>query len=109
MRRGFWFAAGAAAGVYGMVRARRVAEALTVDGLRDRVGAAVVGARMFRDELAQGIVEAETGLRERYQVAAAAPRRGLAAAETGATALAAGADDGREHTDDVREHQEGTD
>jgi hypothetical protein len=64
MSRGLWFVAGAGAGVYGMVRARRAAEALTIDGLRDRVGAAVVGARLFRDEVAQGRADAESGLRE---------------------------------------------
>ena len=37
MSRTLWFVAGAGAGVYGMVRGRRAAEALTVDGLRDRV------------------------------------------------------------------------
>lgn len=65
MSRGLWFVAGAGAGVYAMIRGRRAAEALTVDGLRDRVGAAVVGARMFRDEVAQGKADAETGLRQR--------------------------------------------
>ena len=65
MSRGLWFVAGAGAGVYAAIRARRAAEVLTVDGLRDRVGAAVVGARMFRDEVAQGKAEAETDLRER--------------------------------------------
>ncbi|WP_141013429.1 DUF6167 family protein [Nocardioides sambongensis] len=67
MSRGLWFGAGIAAGVYGMVRARRAAEVLTVDGLRDRVGAVFVGARMFREELDQGRVEAEHDLRERYR------------------------------------------
>ena len=57
--------AGAGVGIYGMIRARRAAETFTVDGMRDRVGAAVVGARMFRDEVAQGRAEAESGLRER--------------------------------------------
>lgn len=65
MNRSFWFVAGAGAGVYAAVRARRTAEALSVDGLRDRVGAAVVGARIFRDEVAQGRADAETDLRER--------------------------------------------
>lgn len=74
MRRGFWFAAGAAAGVYGMVKARRVAEALTADGIRDRASAASVGARMFRDELHQGMADAEVALRDRYEVAAARHR-----------------------------------
>jgi hypothetical protein len=74
VRRGFWFAAGAAAGVYGMVKARRVAEAFTADGLRDRASAASVGARMFREEFHHGRTDAEAGLRESYQVAAARHR-----------------------------------
>jgi hypothetical protein len=69
MSRGLWFVAGAGVGIYGMIRARRAAEAFTVDGMRDRVGAAVVGARMFRDEVAQGRADAESGLRERLGLA----------------------------------------
>ena len=65
MRRGLWFVAGAGTGIYAMIRGRRAAEALTADGLRDRVGAAFVGARMFRDEVAQGRADAETDLRDR--------------------------------------------
>ncbi len=71
MRRGFWFAAGAAAGAYGMVKARRVAEAFTADGVRDRASAATVGARMLREEFHQGRTDAETDLRERYALAVA--------------------------------------
>jgi hypothetical protein len=66
VRRGFWFVAGAGAGVYAMVRGRRVAEAFTADGLHDRWQALTLGARMFRDEVAQGQAEAETELRERF-------------------------------------------
>jgi hypothetical protein len=66
VRRGLWFLAGAGAGVYAMTRARRLAEALTVDGLTDRLHAVGVGARMLRDEVAQGQAEAETHLRERF-------------------------------------------
>ncbi|MDO9378558.1 MAG: DUF6167 family protein [Nocardioidaceae bacterium] len=69
MSRALWFAAGAGAGLYAAVRARRAAELLTVEGLQDRVGAAVVGLRMFRDEVAQGRADAETHLRERMGVA----------------------------------------
>ncbi len=65
MRRGVWFAAGAGAGAYVVVRGRRAVEALTAEGLRDRVGAAFVGARMFRDEVAQGRAEAEPDVRRR--------------------------------------------
>ena len=66
MSRGVWFVAGAGAGVYAMVRGRRAAEVFTADGLRDRVGALVLGARLFRDEVAQGSVEKEADLREQY-------------------------------------------
>jgi hypothetical protein len=66
MSRALWFAVGAGAGVYGMVRGRRAAEALTADGLRDRVEALTLGARLFRDEVAQGTAERETELRERF-------------------------------------------
>ncbi|MGB0098869.1 MAG: DUF6167 family protein [Nocardioides sp.] len=65
MRRGLWFAAGAGTAVYVMVRGRRAAEAFTVDGLQDRVGAAAVGMRLLRDEVAQGRAEKESELRER--------------------------------------------
>ena len=68
MRRGFWFLAGAGAGVYGMVRGRRAAEAFTAEGLHDRMGALFLGARMFRDEVAQGAADRETELRERFAV-----------------------------------------
>ncbi len=68
MSRTLWFVAGAGAGVYGMFRGRRAAEALTVDGLRDRVEALTLGARLFRDEVAQGTAERETELRERFGV-----------------------------------------
>ncbi|MBO0847191.1 MAG: hypothetical protein J2P22_17455 [Nocardioides sp.] len=66
MRRGLWFVAGAGVGMYAMVRARRLAQAFTADGLSDRWQALTLGARMFRDEVAQGQAEAETELRERF-------------------------------------------
>jgi hypothetical protein len=65
MRRGLWFAAGAGVGVYAMIRGRRAAEALTADGLHDRLQALGLGARMLRDEVASGKAEAEVRLRER--------------------------------------------
>lgn len=65
MRRTFWFVAGAGAGVYALTKARRAAEALTVDGLRDRVSGAAAAARIFRDEVAAGQHEKESELRER--------------------------------------------
>jgi hypothetical protein len=74
VRRSFWFVAGAATGVYGMVKVRRVVEAFTADGIRDRANAASVGARMWREEFQQGMTDAETDLRERYGIAAARQR-----------------------------------
>ena len=68
MNRGLWFVAGAGAGIYAMIRGRRAAEALTVDGLQDRFNGLAVGVRMFRDEVAQGAADRETELRERFAV-----------------------------------------
>ncbi|WP_205473444.1 DUF6167 family protein [Nocardioides sp. SYSU D00038] len=70
MSRGLWFVAGAGAGIYVMVRGRRAAEALTVDGISDRLNGAAVGLRMFRDEVAQGKADKESELRERFAVPA---------------------------------------
>ena len=66
MNRGLWFVAGAGAGIYVMIRGRRAAEALTVDGLQDRLNGLAVGLRMFGDEVAEGKAEKETELRERF-------------------------------------------
>jgi hypothetical protein len=66
MRRGVWFVAGAGAGVYAMIRGRRLVEAFTAEGIGDRWHALALGARLFRDEVAQGQAEAETELRERF-------------------------------------------
>lgn len=66
MSRGVWFIAGAGAGIYAVARGRRAAEALTVDGLRDRWSGLTLGARMLAEEVAQGQAEKETELRERF-------------------------------------------
>jgi hypothetical protein len=66
MRRGFWFVAGAGAGVYVMIKARRAAEAITPDGVRDRLAGLSVGAQLFVEELRTGMDERETELRERF-------------------------------------------
>jgi hypothetical protein len=65
VNRVVWFAAGAGAGVYAMVKARRTAEAFTPDGLRDRLAGLSVGAHLFGDEVRTGMVEKETELRRR--------------------------------------------
>ena len=65
MSRGLWFVAGAGAGAYVVVRARRAAELLTADGLRDRAAGLRLGLRLLREEVAQGAAERETELRQR--------------------------------------------
>ncbi|HEY0902575.1 MAG TPA: DUF6167 family protein [Marmoricola sp.] len=73
MRRGFWFVAGAGAGVYVMVRARRAVETFTPDGLRDRLAGLGVGAHLFAEEVRSGMTERETELRERLGLALDGP------------------------------------
>jgi hypothetical protein len=67
--RGFWFLTGAGVGVYAVVKARRAAEALTPEGLQDRLSALSVGARIFADEVRVGTAEKETELRGRLGLA----------------------------------------
>jgi hypothetical protein len=69
MSRAVWFVAGAGAGVYAMVKARRTAEALTPEGLADRLAGLAVGARLFGEEVRAGRDEKETELRERMGLA----------------------------------------
>ncbi len=64
MGRPLWFVAGAGVGVYAAARARRVADSLTADGLRDRVRGWQHGVRLFADEVHRGRTERETELRE---------------------------------------------
>ena len=74
--RGVWFAAGAAAGVYATVKARRVAEAFTPDGIRDRLNAVGLGAR--RDTLAGDLSFYERRRLEMARTIAQRPRLVLA-------------------------------
>lgn len=64
MKRGFWFAAGAGAGIYVSFRARRVAEAFTSDGISDRLAAIQLGGRLLRTDIAVGAAQKEAELRE---------------------------------------------
>jgi hypothetical protein len=66
--RGIWFAAGTVAGVYATSKARRAAEALTVEGIHDRLTGWFAGARVLADELRTGTVEKETELRARLSL-----------------------------------------
>lgn len=99
MSRGIWFVAGAGAGVYAMVRGRRAAEALSVDGLSDRINGLLAGARVFRDEVAQGAAEKETELRERL----ALPPQGASGTAALLPSQEAGPEPGPETSTDTEE------
>src|SRR3954453_15569933 len=73
MNRSFWFVAGAGAGVYLVVKARRAAETFTPEGLRDRLAGLSVGAHLFADEVRVGMTEKETELRDRLGLALDGP------------------------------------
>lgn len=65
MNRAVWFAAGTGVGVYAVVRARRVAEAFTPDGVRDRLAGLRLGARLMAEEFTSGAAERDAELRDR--------------------------------------------
>ena len=76
MSRALWFVAGAGASVYAMNRARQIRDSLTIDGLKDRANGFALGARLLREEVAQGQVEKEAELRERLGLVPSPPRPG---------------------------------
>ena len=63
--RVLWFAAGTAAGVYASTKVRRAAEAVTVNGIHDRLTGWFAGARVIGEELRAGALEKETELHGR--------------------------------------------
>jgi hypothetical protein len=89
MTRSVWFLAGAGVGIYAMVKARRVAEAFTPEGLRDRLAGLELGAHLFGEEVRTGMAEKETELRRRLGVALDGPPE-LAAAPPGNSKRTAG-------------------
>ena len=68
MSRGLWFLTGAGAGIYAALRGRRLAEALTAEGLGDRLHALALGSRLFAEDVAAGSAEMESQLRGRLDV-----------------------------------------
>ncbi|WP_269302364.1 DUF6167 family protein [Aeromicrobium sp. HA] len=60
-----WFVAGAAAGVYSSVKAKRAAYRLSMPGLIDQAAALGSGVRAFRAEMAEGMSAQEQHLRQR--------------------------------------------
>lgn len=63
MSRGLWFVAGAGLGVYAMNRARKVAESLTVEGLRARWQGVQHAARLLNEDVRQAQADREHELR----------------------------------------------
>ena len=59
MSRTFWFAAGAASGVYALLKARRTAQHFTPDGVAARVASLRTGARLFAADVSTGMAERE--------------------------------------------------
>jgi Family of unknown function (DUF6167) len=69
MSRALWFVAGAGAGAYALVKARRVAEVFTPEGLADRLAGLSVGLHLFGEEVRAGMDEKENDLRGRLGLA----------------------------------------
>jgi hypothetical protein len=69
--RAFWFAAGAAAGVYGASKARRAAYRLSGPGIIDQAAALGVGWRAFSADLRDGMQERQDDVVLRLDEAAA--------------------------------------
>jgi len=71
MGRALWFAAGAAAGVYGAAKARRAAYRLSGPGIIDQAAALGVGWRAFSADLRDGMQERQDDVVRRLDPAAA--------------------------------------
>lgn len=70
MSRAAWFVAGAGAGVWSMLRARRAAEAFTADGLADRLAGLSLGLHLLGEEVRTGAAEKEAEVRQRLGLVA---------------------------------------
>ncbi len=81
MNRALWFVAGAASGVYTLVKAKRTARQFTPDGIAGRMAALGAGARVFADEVSAGMHEREAELRAELRLPAP-ERRGIETASS---------------------------
>jgi hypothetical protein len=63
MRRLFWVAVGAAAGIYAVRRVQRTLHAYSPSGLAERAGGVGATVRAFADEVRSGMTEREAELR----------------------------------------------
>ncbi len=73
MSRVTWFAAGVAAGAYGLLKARRTARNFTPDGVAARAAALGAGFRVFTSEVSVGMAQRESELREQLTPPPAVP------------------------------------
>jgi hypothetical protein len=64
MRRLFWVAVGAAAGVYAVRKVQKTMHAYSPSGLADRATGAGASLRAFADEVRDGMAQREAELRE---------------------------------------------
>lgn len=64
MRRLFWVAVGAAAGVYAVRKAQKTLHAFSPSGLAERATGAGAGLRAFADEVRASMAQREAELRE---------------------------------------------
>ena len=74
MSRGLWFVAGAASGVYALLKVRQTAHALTPGGMAERLAAYRAGASVFADSVAKAMAEREVELCRELGEGAAPPR-----------------------------------
>ncbi len=72
--RPLWFLGGVGAGVYVVIKARRVAEVFTPEGWHDRMAGLQRGWSVFTDEVRVGMNEKETQLRERLVLGVDGPK-----------------------------------
>ncbi len=82
MSRAFWFAAGAASGVYALVKVKRTAQNFTPDGVAARAASMRTGARLFAAEVSAGMAQREAQLREELALPAARPAAAAPALES---------------------------
>ena len=67
MGRALWFAAGASAGLYGAVKARRLAYRVSPAGVADQAAALRLGAQEFLDDVRAGAREKEAELTDNLE------------------------------------------
>ncbi len=70
-----WFVAGAATSAYAMFKVRRAAEALTPEGMQDRLAGLRKGAHLFAAEVRDEMTAKEPELRERLGTSTEGPTR----------------------------------